>query len=102
MADWKEWVPEEAIEELTLKRALQQVEDPVKLANDIIKETLPVATMRMRHLALYEQNPTVAYNAAKYFMDRSMGAVSAPIKPESDIPAWQKVMESIVEVSKDV
>lgn len=99
MTEWAEWVPEKAIEELTLKRALQDVEDPVKMASDIIKETLPIATMRMRHLALHEPNPTVAYNAAKYFMDRSLGSVSAPTKLETEAPAWQKIFDSIAVVS---
>jgi len=95
----EDWVPARAIEQLTLKRALQDIEDPVKLANDIIKETLPVATMRMAHLALHEQNPAVAYNAAKYLMDRSMGSVQSPTKPESEAPAWQKIFDSIAVVA---
>lgn len=99
MEDFEDWLPARAIEELTVMRALQDVEDPVKMANQIIRETLPVATMRMRHLALHEQNPTVAYNAAKYFMDRAMGAVTSPNKPESEAPAWQKIFDSIAVIA---
>jgi len=99
MDSWKEWCPDTAIEQLTLKRALQDVEDPIKLANELIKEALPVATMRMAHLALHEQNPAVAYNAAKYLMDRSMGSVQSPVKPESEAPAWQKIFDSIAVVA---
>lgn len=96
---WEAWIPSKAIEELTLKRALQNVEDPIKLANDLLKDALPTAVMRMTHLAIYERNATVAYNASKYVIDRNMGAVTSPTKPESDVPAWQRIFDSIAEVA---
>jgi hypothetical protein len=99
MTSWKEWVPEQAIEELTLKRALQDVEDPSKLAAELFKDALPVAVMRMTHLALHEQNPVVAFNASKYVIDRNMGSVQSPTKPDSEVPAWQKIFDSIAEVA---
>ena len=94
-----EWVPQKAIEELTLKRALMTIEDPAKLAAELIREALPVAVMRMTHLALHEQNPVVAFNAAKYVIDRNMGSVQSPTKAESEVPAWQKIFDSIAEVA---
>lgn len=99
MDSFEEWVPARAIEELTLKRALQNVEDPAKLAADLFKEALPVAVMRMTHLALHEQNPVVAFNAAKYVIDRNMGSVQSPTRPETEVPAWQKIFDSIAEVA---
>jgi hypothetical protein len=98
--DWKEWVPAEAVEELTLKRALQDVEDPVKMANDLFKESLPLAVMSMTHLAIHENNPQIRFNAAKYVIDRNMGSVQSPTKPESEAPAWQKIFDSIAVVSE--
>jgi hypothetical protein len=95
----EEWVPAVAIEQLTLKRALQDIEDPIKLANELLKEALPVAVMRMTHLALHEQNPVVAMNASKYVIDRIMGAVTSPTKPETEAPAWQKIFDSIAVVA---
>lgn len=94
-----EWLPERAIEELTLKRALQDVEDPVKMANDIMKEALPLITMGMTHAAVYEPNPIVRYNSQKYVMDRMLGSVTSPTKPESEAPAWQKIFDSIAVVA---
>lgn len=96
---WQEWIPEQAIEELTLKRALQTVEDPAKLAAELFREALPVAVMRMTHLALHERNPVVAFNASKYVIDRNMGSVQSPTKPDSDVPAWQKIFDTIAEVA---
>lgn len=94
-----EWVPERAIEELTLKRALQDIEDPIKLANQIMKECLPLVTMGMTHAAVYEQNPMIRYNSQKYVMDRMLGSVQSPTKPESEAPAWQKIFDSIAVVA---
>lgn len=94
-----EWVPALAIEQLTLKRALQDVEDPIKLANEIIKDALPLVTMGAVHTAIHEQNPLIRFNAQKYLMDRSLGSVSSPTKPESEAPAWQKIFDSIAVVA---
>lgn len=99
MTDWKEWCPDTAIEELTLKRALQDVEDPVKLANQLIKDALPGAIMRLIHTTMHEPNAQIASSAAKYLCDRSMGSVQSPTKPESEAPAWQKIFDSIAVVA---
>lgn len=97
--EYDEWVPARAIEELTLKRALQDVEDPAKLATELFKEALPIAVMSVTHLALHEPNPIVRFNAAKYVIDRNMGSVQSPVKPESDAPAWQRIFDTIAEVA---
>jgi len=94
-----EWVPARAIEELTLKRALQDIEDPVKLATEILKESLPLVTMAMTHAAIYEPNPMIRFNSQKYVMDRMLGSVTSPVKPESEAPAWQKIFDSIAVVA---
>lgn len=99
MTEWADWVPEKAIEELTLKRALQDVEDPVKMANDLLKDALPLAVMGMTHLAIHEPNPQIRFNAQKYVIDRNMGSVQSPTKPDSEAPAWQKIFDSIAVVS---
>lgn len=99
MTEYEEWVPSVAIEQLTLKRALQDVEDPIKMANDILKESLPLVTMGAVHTAIHEPNPMIRFNAQKYLMDRSLGSVTSPIKPESEAPAWQKIFDSIAVVA---
>lgn len=99
MESWDEWIPAKAIEELTLKRALQDVEDPVKMANDLLKEALPLAVMGMTHIAIHEPNPQIRFNAQKYVIDRNMGSVQSPTKPESEAPAWQKIFDTIAVVA---
>lgn len=98
MSDLRGWVPEEAIEKLTLKRAIADDEDPVKMASEIIKEHLPLAAMSMAHLAIYSQTEMVRMNAAKYLMDRAFDPKG---KLPDAKPAWDKVFESaMVEVDQ--
>jgi hypothetical protein len=99
MMDYQEWCPDSAIEALTLKRALQDVEDPIKLANELLKDSLPLATMGMVHIAIHEPNAQIRFNAQKYIMDRNMGSVTSPVKPETEAPAWQKIFDSIAVVA---
>lgn len=96
MTSWKEWCPDEAIEELTLKRALQEVEDPIKMTNDLFRDALPLVAMGMTHLAIHEPNPGIRFNAQKYVIDRSMGSVNNPTRPVDDRPAWEKIFDSVV------
>jgi len=97
--EYSEWVPSVAIEELTLKRALQDVEDPVKLAAELFREALPLAVMGVTHIAIHEPNPLIRFNAQKYVIDRNMGSVQSPTKPDSEVPAWQKIFDTIAEVA---
>jgi len=91
----QEWVPEDAIEKLTLARALQQVEDPAKLAAELFKEALPTAVMSMTHMAIHSPTEAIRFQAAKYVIDRSMGPVTATSKPVDERPAWEKLLETI-------
>lgn len=91
MSDLRAWVPDEAVEKLTVRRALVQDEDPVKMATEIIKENLPIAAMAMAHLAINSQTEMVRLNAAKYLMDRAFDPKG---KLPDAKPAWDKVFES--------
>lgn len=91
MPDLRGWVPEEAIEKLTLERALHANEDPIEMATKIIKENLPIAAMSMAHLAVYSPTEMVRLNAAKYLMDRAFDPKG---KLPDAKPAWDKVFES--------
>ena len=99
MPEYRDWLPDVAIEELTLKRALQDIEDPIKMANDIMKEALPLVTMGLTHTAVHEPNPLIRTTAQKYVLDRMLGSVTSPTKPESEAPAWQKIFDSIAVVA---
>lgn len=95
MTDWKDWVPDQAIEELTLRRALADFEDPVKMASKLFQEALPLSVMGVTHLAIHSPNEAIRFNAQKYVIDRSMGTTSAPTARMEEKPAWEKIFEQI-------
>lgn len=99
--EWEAWVPKKAVEELIVRRALEKREDPVKIANDLLKEALPLAVMGMTHTALYEQNPAIRFQAQKYVIDRSMGPVANPKGNGGDKPRWENIYESVAVVADD-
>lgn len=95
MADNRDWIPDEAVAELVLKRALMTDEDPVKLANSILKDNVPLATMSMAHLAIHSPIDSVRFNAAKYVMDRVLGPANAA--GGDDVrPAWEDIYEAVL------
>lgn len=98
MVDRREWIADEAIEQLTVRRALQKVEDPLRMATDILKEALPLAALRMTHMAIHSPIDGIAFNAAKYVMDKSFGDGKDLRLPDNK-PAWEKIFDStMVEV----
>lgn len=98
MVDRREWVPDEAVASLTVRRALQKVEDPMKMAAEILKEALPLATMAMVHMAIHSPTDGIRFNAAKYVMDRTLGDGKDLRLPDNQ-PAWEKIFDhTMVEV----
>jgi hypothetical protein len=97
--EWEAWVPSKAVEELTVRRALQDREDPVKIANDLLKEALPLAVMGMTHTAMHETNPAIRMAAQKYVIDRIMGPAANPKGNGGDKPRWDHIYESVAVVA---
>lgn len=91
----RDWVPDQEIEKLTLRRALQDQEDPAKMAADLFKEALPLAVMSMTHMAIHSPTEPIRFQAAKYVIDRSMGPVTATTKPVDERPAWEKLLQTV-------
>lgn len=93
--DNREWCPDEAIEKLTVRRALQNIEDPIKLSADLLRESLPLATMSMTHMAIYSEVEAIRLQASKYIMDRTLGDGKALTLPDNK-PAWEKIYDSVL------
>lgn len=99
MSDNRDWIPDEAVANLTVRRALMEDEDPIKLANSVLKETVPLATMSMAHLAIHCPVDSVRYQAAKYVMDRVLGAAG---QGADDVrPAWEDIYEAVLVEAED-
>lgn len=101
MPDYREWVPDEAVEKLTVRRALQEVEDPLKMAAELLKEALPLATMSMTHMAIYSSTESIRFQAAKYVMDKSLGD-SKDLKLPDNKPAWEQIYESTLVEAENI
>lgn len=93
--DRREWIPDEAIEALTVRRALQNIEDPIKLSADLLREALPLATMSMTHMAIHSDNEVIRVQAAKYIMDKTLGDSKSLNLPDNK-PAWEKIYDSVL------
>jgi hypothetical protein len=96
MTEYKDWVPDEAVEELTLRRALANVEDPVSLAQDLFKEALPLSVMSLTHMAIHSQTENIRYMAAKLVVERVMGAAMQQGRPVDERPAWEKIFDTVL------
>lgn len=91
------WVPEEAVRNLAMERALHSNETHVQTAKRILEENLPLATYSLVHMALNDQKPEIRLAAAKYIHDQAMGS---PNRKE-DIPvsgkhAWEKIHDAVL------
>ncbi|SRR6266511_1650170 len=101
--DYKEWCPDEAIQDLTVRRALREVEDPVKMAVDLLKENLPLSVLSMTHLAVHSPTEAIRYQASKYIMDRTLGDPRANLMLPDNKPAWERIYDDVlVEAEKIV
>lgn len=98
---FKHWVPDEAIEALTLRRALATVEDPVTMANTLFKENLPLAAMAMTHLAIHSPSEPIRYQAAKFVIERMMDPGKS-LNGGKDRPIWQEIYEAVVVQNKEI
>lgn len=87
------WVPDEAVRNLTMERALHSNETHTQLAKRLLEEALPLATMAVTHMALNSRKEEVRLAAAKYVMEHSLGA---PGKA-TDVPTGKHVWDSIHE-----
>jgi|SRR5215467_1765720 len=96
MSDLRDWIPDVAMEALVVRRALQDVEDPLKMAADIVKETLPIATMSIAHLAIHSPTEQVRLAAAKYLVDRAYGDGGKGVALPEAKPAWERVYDSVL------
>jgi len=93
--DSPEWLPDKAIEELTLKRALSKIENSLTLASDIFKDCAPIAAMSICHMAIHSPTEQIRLAAGKHVVDRAMGTPAPTPRIERDKPIWEDLFESV-------
>lgn len=91
----QEWVPDEALKTMPMHKALHG-EDPIKVANELLKEALPMSIMSITHLAIHSPAEQVRLQAAKYVVDRTLGPVKDDMRVADNKPAWEKIYEGVL------
>lgn len=87
------WIPDKAVENMTMEKALHSHETHAQLAKRLLEEALPLVTMAVTHLALHSRKEEIRLAAAKYVMEHSLGA---PGK-STDVPTGKHVWDTIHE-----
>lgn len=91
------WVPDEAVRNLTMERALHSQETHTQLAKRLLEEALPLATMAVTHMALNSRKEEVRLAAAKYVMEHSLGAPGKSTDlPTSGKHVWDSIHEAVL------
>jgi hypothetical protein len=93
---YQQWNPSTALSNLQMEKALDGLSDnPVKLAKRLFDENLPLSVMAICHLAIHSINEGIRFNAARYVVDRSMGAIDKQNTPDGE-HVWKSVYDSVL------
>jgi hypothetical protein len=68
------------------------------MAMHIFKESLPGAAASIAYLAMYDNNPRIRLEAAKYVVDRNLGRISdaAALLGGKEKPEWEKLVSNSI------
>jgi hypothetical protein len=93
------WVPEDALEALSMEKQLRPAESNEELAERIFDENLPVAAQAICWLARNSGNAVVRERAARYVVERKMGKVTDPSQIKRG--AGDPLLDFVKNVSSD-
>lgn len=92
-----EWVPEDAIEALSMERAASPSESLENLTARLFRENAPAAAMSIVHTALHGANERTRLDASKYVVERLLGKVgeSNPVGAVNPLEAFLNGIEDM-------
>lgn len=96
------WVPERALRDLEMEKALHGHESHAQLARRLMSENLPMAVMAIVHMAVQSSDERTRFNASKYIIDMELGTASASGKTPDGEHAWEKVYKSVLVEAEDI
>jgi hypothetical protein len=73
IGDDKPWVTDEAIDAMVMERTVSPSESEEALSKRIMRESLPVLTTNLIHLAVHSGSETTRLRASTYLLDRVLG-----------------------------
>jgi hypothetical protein len=92
------WIPDEAVRNLTMERALHGHESHVQLAKRLLDENLPLAVMSIAHMAAQSTDERIRLAASRFIYEASVGMPSKGFG--SDVPEgkepWANVYDSVL------
>lgn len=94
------WVPDRALEAISMERQLDPEITDTALANKILKENLPLVAVGLTHTAKYSSDQRLRFQAQTYIMDRVLGKVGTIVVTEdSPIDDLNKQLMQLVEAT---
>jgi hypothetical protein len=95
MVEYQEWDPDKALQNLTMEKSLEGLENNIAVAKRLFEENLPLSVMSICHMAVHSPSEGIRFSAAKYVVDRTMGPSGGTVSQEGQ-HAWQAVYDSIL------
>lgn len=94
--DDETWVPEEALQNLTLERQFRPSETPEEMAERILKENLPIAAQSVVQLAVHSKSERIRLDAARYVIERNLGRVEVGRQLEAASNPWDDLYDKVL------
>lgn len=85
------WVPDQALRDLQMEKALHSDESNATLTKRLINENLPMAAMSVIHMALHSSDERIRLAAAKFLIDSEIQVSGKDGKLSDGDFAWNKV-----------
>ena len=96
------WIPDQAVRNLTMEKALNSHETHTQLARRLIDEALPLAAMAVTHMAINSPKEEIRLAAAKYVMEHAMGAPGKSHDLPSGKHAWDAIHDAVLVDAKNI
>jgi len=90
------WIPEEALEGITMERSVRPSETEQTMAERVFLENLPVAALSIVNLAIHSPSEKIRLDAAKYVVERNLGkpdtASQLRANADADMTKWEQLL----------
>lgn len=100
---YADWMPDEAVRNLTMERALHGHETHSQLAKRLLDENLPMAVMSIVHMALQSPDERIRLASSRLVLESTIGTQTKG--QTSDLPdgkePWTFVYDNVLVSRKD-
>lgn len=100
--DYAHWVPEDALRNLSMERALHGNETSAQLTRRLLEENSPMAVARLVHMALRSPDEKISLMATKYIVDQTIGTPSNLLATPTGESAIDQVMGAVLIEAEEI